>query len=132
MFQENRLKRRVAAGEQVYGAWLGLASASVAELIALVGFDFVIIDQEHGAGSLRDAADMLRACDAAGYPAAVRVPWNDHVYLKRILDLGAQSLMIPMNTMSTPSIAAISSARCAVAALSIWTITNSSALARFV
>lgn len=111
MFQENRLKRRVAAGEQVYGAWLGLASASVAELIALVGFDFVIIDQEHGAGSLRDAADMLRACDAAGCPAAVRVPWNDHVYLKRILDLGAQSLMIPMVESAEEARAAVAACR---------------------
>jgi 4-hydroxy-2-oxoheptanedioate aldolase len=110
MFQENRLKRRLGAGEQVYGAWLSLASAAVAELVASAGFDFVIVDQEHGAGSLEDAAHMLRATAAVGCPAILRVPWNDQVYLKRILDLGAQSLMIPM--VETPEEAASAVAAC--------------------
>jgi 4-hydroxy-2-oxoheptanedioate aldolase len=111
MFQENRLKRRVAAGEQVYGAWLSLASPAVAELMAGAGFDFLIVDQEHGAGSLQDAAHMLRAIEAMGCPAIVRVPWNDQVYIKRILDLGAQSLMIPMVESAEEAEAAVAACR---------------------
>ncbi|MEK0085769.1 HpcH/HpaI aldolase family protein [Benzoatithermus flavus] len=111
MFQENRLKRRIARGERVYGAWLSLASPAVAELMAAVGFDFLIVDQEHGAGSLQDAAHMLRASAAVGCPAIVRVPWNDQVYLKRILDLGAQSLMIPMVETAEEAAAAVAACR---------------------
>ncbi len=92
----NVLKRRVLAGERVFGCWLGLADAAVAELLAHAGYDFLILDQEHGPGSLETAADVMRAAEAAGCPLVVRVPWNDPVYLKRILDLGATSVMIPL------------------------------------
>lgn len=111
MLQGNRLKQRIARGEQAYGAWLSLASAAVAELVAAAGFDFVIVDQEHGAGSLQDAAHMLRATQAVGCPAIVRVPWNDQVYLKRILDLGAQSIMVPMVETREEAEAAVAACR---------------------
>lgn len=110
MFQENAIKRRIARGERLYGCWVGLASPAVAEVLGTTGYDFLIIDQEHGPGSLADAADLLRACDSAGCPAVVRAPWNDQVYLKRVLDLGAQSLMIPM--VETPEEAAAAVAAC--------------------
>lgn len=61
-----RISRRLGwagtlVAEQAEATWAGLASAAVTELRALAGFDFVIIDQELGAGSPRDAADMLHA-----------------------------------------------------------------------
>lgn len=90
------LKARILAGEPVYGGWLGSANATVAELMAHAGFDFLILDQEHGAGSLETAIGVMRAVEAAGCPLIVRVPWNDHVYLKRLLDAGATSVMVPM------------------------------------
>ena len=107
----NPLRQRVLGGERLYGAWLGLASSAVAELLACAGYDFLVIDQEHGAGSLQDATAMLRACDARHVPAIVRVPWNDHVYLKRILDLGAQSVMIPMVETAEEAAAAVAACR---------------------
>lgn len=107
----NRLKARLRAGEPLYGAWLGLASPVVAELMACAGYDFLVVDQEHGAGSLQDAAQMLRACDARGTPAIVRVPWNDQVYLKRILDLGAMSVMVPMVEDAEEAAAAVAACR---------------------
>ena len=84
---------------------------AITEVLACMGYDFVVIDQEHGAGSLGDAVAMLRACDAAGCPAIVRVPWNDQVYLKRILDVGAQSLMIPMVETAGEAAAAVAACR---------------------
>lgn len=92
----NRLKRRVAAGEQVYGAWISTGSTANTELLAAAGYDFLIIDQEHGAASIETAIEMMRACIVGGAEPIVRVPWNDQVYLKRILDAGAVSVMIPM------------------------------------
>lgn len=111
MFESNRIKRRIAQGEQLYGCWLGLGSAAVAELLGSAGYDFLIVDQEHGPGSLADGAAMMRACQVAGCPAIVRVPWNDQVYLKRILDLGAQSLMIPMVESAEEAAAAVAACR---------------------
>ncbi|MFO1069252.1 MAG: aldolase/citrate lyase family protein [Geminicoccaceae bacterium] len=106
----NVLKRRLQAGDRLYGVWLGSASPTMAELLGWAGYDFAIIDQEHGAGSLGDAIDMMRALAATGCPAIVRVPWNDQVYLKRILDAGAESIMVPM--VETPEEAAAAVAAC--------------------
>ena len=92
----NRLKQRIAAGEQLYGAWVGSCSSAVTELLAHAGYDFLIIDQEHGPGSIETAIELMRACIAGGAEPIVRVPWNDQVYLKRILDAGAMSVMVPM------------------------------------
>ncbi|MEZ5823786.1 MAG: aldolase/citrate lyase family protein [Geminicoccaceae bacterium] len=107
----NSLKKRVKAGDRLYGAWLGLPSAATAELMAHAGYDFLILDNEHGAASLETAVDVMRACDAAGCPLVIRVPWNDPVYIKRILDAGALSLMIPMIEDAVEARAAIDACR---------------------
>jgi 4-hydroxy-2-oxoheptanedioate aldolase len=108
---ENVLKRRLGAGDRLYGVWLSSASGNVAELLAWAGYDFAIIDHEHGQGSLGDAVHMMRACAMAGCPVIVRVPWNDQVYLKRILDAGAQSIMVPMVETAEEAAAAVAACR---------------------
>jgi 4-hydroxy-2-oxoheptanedioate aldolase len=105
------LKARILAGEPVYGAWLGLADANVAELMAHAGYDFLVLDQEHGPGSIATAMDVMRAAEAAGCPLVVRVPWNDAVYLKRILDAGATAVMIPMLEDAEAARAAVAACR---------------------
>ena len=109
MYRPNILKTRLEAGESVYGAWVGSGSPGNAELLGHVGFDFLVLDQEHGAGELTDAVDMLRAAESSGTPCMVRAPWNDPIWLKRILDAGAESVMIP-------SVETAAAARAAVAA----------------
>ena len=66
MFAPNRRKQRLGAGESLIGAWLETGSATCAELMGLQGFDFLILDLEHGQGDLMDAVDILRA--VAGTP----------------------------------------------------------------
>lgn len=95
MFRPNELKSRLGAGESVFGAWVGSGSPVSAEVLAHVGFDFLVIDQEHGSGEMADAVAALRAAEASGTPCIVRAPWNDPIWLKRILDAGVDSLMIP-------------------------------------
>lgn len=95
MYRPNTLKARLKAGESVYGAWVGSGSPGNTEILGHVGFDFLVIDQEHGAGEMVDAVAALRAAESSGTPCIVRAPWNDPVWLKRILDAGAQSVMIP-------------------------------------
>ena len=109
MFRPNLLKSRLQAGESVYGAWVGSGSPSNAELLGHIGFDFLVLDQEHGAGELSDAVAMLRAAESSDTPCIVRAPWNDPIWLKRALDAGVDSVMIP-------SVETAAAARAAVAA----------------
>lgn len=108
---ENRLKRRLVAGEHIGAAWLDFNVPAVAEAVVHNGWSTVILDLEHGPGTLETAAHLLRAVEAAGGDPIVRVPWNDPVYLKRILDLGAQSLMIPMVESAAAAREAVSACR---------------------
>ncbi len=105
------LRPRIVAGEPVYGAWLAFADADVAELMAHAGYDFLVLDQEHGPGSIETAMDVMRASDAAGCPLIVRVPSNDPVYLKRILDAGAKAVMIPLLEDAEAARAAVAACR---------------------
>ena len=111
MYRANGLKARLQAGESVYGAWVGTGSAANAEILAHAGFDFLVIDQEHGSGEMADAAAALRAAEASGTPCIVRAPWNDPIWLKRILDAGADSLMIPSIESAAAAAAAVRACR---------------------
>ncbi len=111
MRRENRLKRRLAAGEPLAGLWLQSGSPTLAELAVMAGFEVVLIDNEHGPASLETTLELMRAVEAAGGMPIVRVPWNDQVYLKRALDLGASSLMIPMIQSAEEARAAVAACR---------------------
>lgn len=95
---QERLKHHLESGESVTGYWTTLADAAVPELVAETGFDFVVIDTEHTPSSLETVANSLRSVDAAAGETAgvVRVPWNDPVRLKRVLDLDPEGVMVPM------------------------------------
>lgn len=96
MYRPNRLKETVRAGRKALGLWVNLASAMATEIVAQAGYDFLILDNEHSAGSLGDVLYQLQALSATPTTAVLRVPWNDPVYLKRALDLGVEAVMIPM------------------------------------
>lgn len=85
-------------GEPVVGTWLTVGHPAVAEALAGEAFDFVVVDTEHAATTLETVENVLRAVEAAeGDTAAlVRVPWNDHVRIKRLLDAGPAGLVVPM------------------------------------
>ena len=103
MFSPNRLKAHLLAGNSAFGCWVGGGSPTNAEILGHVGFDFLLADHEHGIGETREILDTLRAIETTPTPAMVRVPWNDMVFLKRVLDAGVQSLMIP--SIDTPEAA---------------------------
>jgi 4-hydroxy-2-oxoheptanedioate aldolase len=109
VYRSNSLKRRLRNGEQVLGCWSMLGHPHVAELLSLAGFDYLVLDQEHGLGDVSNLAAQLHAMSATPTVGVVRVPWNDHVYLKRVLDAGAEAVLIP-------SIDTAEEARAAVAA----------------
>ena len=91
----NRFKHAIAAGQSQIGLWCTLSSHYAVEVAAGSGFDWLLLDMEHSPNDLESLLPQLQA--AAAYPvtAIVRVPWNDMVIIKRVLDLGAQTLLVP-------------------------------------
>jgi 4-hydroxy-2-oxoheptanedioate aldolase len=78
------------------GAWLNLPSAAVAETASRIGFDFVVIDMQHGLIDEATALAMLRAIDIGGAQPVVRTAHADPAHLGRMLDFGAEILIVPM------------------------------------
>lgn len=92
---KNKFKHAIAAGKQQIGLWCTLPSAYTAEALATCGFDWMLFDTEHSPADPITVLDQLQA--VAPYPVSplVRVASNDAVLIKRILDIGAQSLLVP-------------------------------------
>lgn len=86
----------MAEGRVVVGAWLTVADAAVAEIMAGTGFDYVLIDTEHAPWSLESLQMSMLAFRGVDTVPIVRVPWNDHVHIKQALDLGAEGILAPM------------------------------------
>ncbi|UCF91790.1 MAG: HpcH/HpaI aldolase/citrate lyase family protein [Desulfobacterales bacterium] len=98
---ENPLKTALKNGKKTLGAWLQLASPMTAEIMSRAGFDWLLVDMEHGAGDLSALFAQLQAMNGTDTVPVVRAPWNDFVVLKRILDAGAYGVLIPyVNTKS--------------------------------
>jgi 4-hydroxy-2-oxoheptanedioate aldolase len=94
--RENTLKRRLAAGETVVGTWMNLAEPLAAGLLASHGWDWILIDMEHGPIPLADAAAMVTAVRAQDSVPIVRAAWNESAQIQRVLDLGAWGVMVPV------------------------------------
>jgi 2-dehydro-3-deoxyglucarate aldolase len=92
----NPVKQRLAAGEQLFGCWLTLASPLVAEALAAAGFDFLVVDGEHSPADTMDTVALLQAIAAGGSQPIVRVTDNTTWLAKRALDAGSPTLLIPM------------------------------------
>lgn len=92
----NRLKAALAAGERQMGLWIAMTHATSAEIASKAGFDWCLIDGEHAANDIPMILDQLRAMGGGTTTPVVRLPIGDPVLVKRALDLGVQSLLIPM------------------------------------
>jgi 4-hydroxy-2-oxoheptanedioate aldolase len=92
----NNFKRAInAGGSPLYGTWLVSGAAVTAEALGSAGFDFLVVDTEHTPIDPPQVIDVLRATAGTPASAIVRPAWNDMVLIKRLLDIGAQSLLIP-------------------------------------
>lgn len=92
----NTFKARLKSGETQIGLWVGLGDPSVAELAAGCGFDWLVIDGEHGPNGLRDVLAQLRAVGQGGAHPVVRTRDDNRAEIKQMLDIGAQTLLVPM------------------------------------
>lgn len=94
------------------GLWTGLKSTLVAEMISHTsGLDWFVIDMEHGPNEVSDVLLQLQASQYGHAEPIVRVPWNEPVIVKRVLDLGAQSLIFPWVNSAAEARAAVESTR---------------------
>ena len=102
---DNAFKRALAESRTQIGLWLGLADPYAAELCATAGFDWLLVDGEHGPNDLRSMLATLQAIASAAsdskltpYPSqpVVRIPHGDAALIKQVLEIGATTLLVPM------------------------------------
>ncbi|MDQ2693905.1 MAG: HpcH/HpaI aldolase/citrate lyase family protein [Pseudomonadota bacterium] len=92
----NAFKRALLEGRTQIGLWSALCSNIAAEVLADSGFDWILIDAEHAPNDVASVLVQLQVMAAGQATPIVRLPWNDTVMIKRYLDIGTQSFLIPM------------------------------------
>lgn len=99
----NTFKQALAAGRPQIGLWLGLADAYCAEILAGAGYDWLLIDGEHAPNDVRSILSQLQAIDSARHAlphlptqAVARVPVGETSLIKQYLDIGVQTILVPM------------------------------------
>jgi 4-hydroxy-2-oxoheptanedioate aldolase len=93
---KNRFRAALGTGRTQYGVWLGIPERSVAEIMAGAGFDWLLIDHEHGTFELSDVMSHLQVLAAYDVAPIVRPVDADPALLKKLCDIGAQSFIVPM------------------------------------
>jgi 4-hydroxy-2-oxoheptanedioate aldolase len=91
----NAFKQALGRFERQVGLWCSMASPVSAEILAGAGFDWIVIDGEHAPNDITTLLPQLQAMRGAAAEPVFRVPWNEPVIIKRALDVGARSLLIP-------------------------------------
>lgn len=91
----NVFKQALSEWRRQVGLWSGLASSIAGEIIASAGFDWIVIDGEHGPNDITTLLPQLQAMRGGTAEPVFRVPWNDAVIIKRALDVGARTLLVP-------------------------------------
>ncbi len=92
----NHFKRAIKSGRSQIGLWCSLASNISVEIVAGSGFDWLLLDTEHSPNELNMVYGQLQAVMENKVQPIVRPPWNDQVMIKRFLDAGVQTLLVPM------------------------------------
>lgn len=108
---DNPLKRKLMSGNPVLGVWSIIPSPIVAEIVGLSGFDFQILDMEHGVFDLHSLDQSVRACESTGCSPIVRVPAVIAHIVQSVMDLGAHGIVFPQITGKDSAVRAIASMR---------------------
>jgi 4-hydroxy-2-oxoheptanedioate aldolase len=107
----NTFKAAINAGQQQIGLWSSLCSNIATEIIAGSGFDWIVLDTEHAPNEVPGLLSQLQAMATSTTEPVVRVAWNDAVIIKRVLDIGARSLLIPFVQNAEEARAAVAATR---------------------
>src|SRR5215831_12185236 len=107
----NAFKAALAEGRPQVGLWSSLCSNIAAEILAGAGFDWILIDTEHAPNELPGVLSQLQAMTGGTAEPVVRCAWNDAVLIKRFLDVGARSILVPFVQNAHEAEAAVSATR---------------------
>lgn len=107
----NTFKQRLLAGDIQIGLWLSLASPVSTEALSLVGFDWLMIDSEHSPIEVASIQPLLQAAAASTAGCIARPAWNDKVLIKKMLDIGVQTILVPFVQSAAEAAAAVAATR---------------------
>ena len=107
----NWIRERALNRELLSGTWLNLGSSMTAEIAGLAGFDWVVLDLEHGAGDHDSLLHQMQAVSATPAAPIVRVAWNEAPRFKRVLDLGCAGVLVPYVTTPDEAKQAVAAVR---------------------
>ena len=105
------LKQKLNNKEFTIGSWITLGSPGVAEILANAGFDWLVVDLEHTTISLEQAGELIRTIELAGVSSLVRLTNNNEHQIKRVMDAGAQGIVVPMVKCADDAMRAIAATR---------------------
>lgn len=108
---KNILKEKLRRGESVIGTFIGLCHPDLTEILSRMGFDWLLLDAEHGPLSLESMQVMLQAMNGTDCTPIVRPQWNDPVIIKRVLDIGPHGVLIPWVNTKEEAEAAVSACK---------------------
>lgn len=102
----HNIKEKMRRGEPSIGTWLSMAHPSIAEILAMAGYDWVVIETEHTAIDVSEVLRLIIAIEQRGSVPLVRLAWNDPIQAKAVLDSGAAGVLVPMiNTKADAELA---------------------------
>ena len=103
----NRFKEKMSRNQTTYGLWLGIPDTSVAEMMAGAGFDWLVVDHEHGPYEIRDVLAHLQAIAPYDVAPVVRPVDGNRSLLKKLCDIGVQTFLVPMIDTAQEAIAVV-------------------------
>jgi len=109
--RKNIFKQKILKFEKQFGIWSCLSNNIVAEILSIVGFDWIVIDMEHSPNDIQEVLSQLQIIQGFKSEPVVRVPWNEPVMVKRVLDMGAQTILFPYIENAEEAKAAVSATR---------------------
>ena len=109
--RENTLKVKIKAGEATVGSWLTVAHPTIAEVMAQAGFDWLAIDMEHGFVGIESVLALVQAINTTPVAPLVRVPWNEPIVIKQVLETGPAGLVMPQVNTVAEAEAAVKASR---------------------
>lgn len=111
----NPVTDKLRGGQPTVGTWLSLCSPVAAELMARIGWDWLVVDVEHSPVGFDTMVNCFRAAQLGGAVPMARVPWNNTVWIQRTLDAGALGLVVPMVNTAQEAEKVVSNMRYATA-----------------
>lgn len=109
--KKNNLKETLKENKNVFGPFMKFTDPAAVEIMGFAGFDFVIIDTEHGPISMQNVQNMVRAAESVNITPVIRVSNNDEALILRALDIGAQGIQIPQINSKSDAMRAVKSVK---------------------